>query len=227
MGETVTGLVTIDVFSDLVCPWCYIGRANLLRALEAESPDLVAPPVQLHWRAYQLAPDTPSGGVGLAEYFQARGADPDQHRQLQARVTEVAAAAGLDLRFDRQERMVNTRLAHRAVAFAATGGLGTEATGQLMAGYFTDGRDIGEIEVVADLLSAVGVDPDELASWLAHDGGEGQVDADLQLGRRLGVRGVPHFVFDGRAELSGAQPVEAFVEALAWVRDPAHREATG
>jgi predicted DsbA family dithiol-disulfide isomerase len=183
--------VTLDVWSDIVCPWCYIGRRRLAAALAEEGPGSV----DVRWRAFQLQPDIPPEGLDAAEYFAAKFGGPERLRQIHDRVAGEAAKVGLTLRFDLQRRAPNTLLAHRAIALAPDAGAALDA---LFAAHFEQGLDIGDRDTVLRVVD--GLD----AEALDRGDGTDAVHADLQAAREIGVTGVPFFVAGGRVALSGA-----------------------
>jgi predicted DsbA family dithiol-disulfide isomerase len=183
--------VTLDVWSDIVCPWCYIGRRRLAAALAEEPPDSVA----VRWHAFQLQPDIPPDGVDAATYFQSRFGSAERVKELQAHVAGEAAKVGLTLRFDLQTRAPNTLLAHRAVALAADPEAALDA---LFAAHFEQGLDIGDRDTLVRVVP--GLDAEAL------DRGDGAepVAEDLRAAGEIGVTGVPFFVAGGRVAVSGA-----------------------
>ncbi|UGS35013.1 DsbA family oxidoreductase [Capillimicrobium parvum] len=200
--------VTLDVWSDLVCPWCYIGKRRLSAALAGEEPGSVL----VRWHAFQLQPELPAEGVAATAYFAAKFGGEERVRAIQDRVTAVAQDVGLDLRFDRQERAPNTLLAHRAVKLVRDPEAAIET---LFAAHFAEGEDIGDRETVLRLLPDV--DP------AALDRGEGAraVDDDLEVAQQIGVTGVPFFVAGGRVAVSGAHEPELLRKVIAAGREQA------
>jgi predicted DsbA family dithiol-disulfide isomerase len=201
--------LSIDLFSDVVCPWCYIGAAHLEAALRTLAAQEISVAVAHH--PYLLDPDTPPGGVDLRARLRAKyGGDPGR---LFARVEEAGRAAGLALDFARTTRAYSTVGAHTLLRHAAPRGTQPALARALFAGYFDEARDIGDPEVLAAIGAGHGFAADE-ARALSGD------EDERALTRRLaaaavarGVRGVPLFVFNQRVALSGAQPPEALVEA--------------
>jgi predicted DsbA family dithiol-disulfide isomerase len=198
--------VTLDVWSDLVCPWCYIGKRRLAAALAAEEPGSVL----VRWHAFQLQPDLPPEGVDAERYFAAKFGGEDRVRAIHDRVTAVGHEAGLELRFDRQQHAPNTRLAHRAVKLAGDEEAAIET---LFAAHFTEGEDIGDPETLLRLLPAV--DPDALQ----RGDGETAVDDDLDVAAQIGVTGVPFFVAAGRVAISGAHEPDLLRKVIAAGRE--------
>lgn len=183
--------VTLDVWSDLVCPWCLVGRRRLERALADEPPASVA----VRWHAFQLQPDIPPEGLEAETYFAEKFGGPERVAEIHGRVAAEAAREGLELRFDLQKRAPNTRLAHRAIKLAPDPDAALDA---LFAGHFQHGEDIGDRDTVLRLVP--GLD----AEALDAGGGTDEVDADLDVAARIGVTGVPFFVAGGRVAVSGA-----------------------
>lgn len=194
--------VTVDVFSDLVCPWCFIGRRRLQKALAAEEPGAV----EIRWRAFQLAPELPPEGVDAESYFAEKFGGPERIKAMHDRVAAVAAEDGLELRFDLQKRSPNTRLAHRATKLAPDPDAAVES---LFSAHFLQGEDIADRDTLLRLLP--GLDPARL------DAGEGsaEVDEDLALAGQIGISGVPFFVADMRVAVSGAQPAAVLNQLIA------------
>ncbi len=183
--------LTLDVWSDIVCPWCFIGKRRLAAAL-ADEPE---GSVLVRWHAFQLQPDIPVEGLDAREYFERRFGSPERVAELQAHVAGAALQDGLELRFDLQRRAPNTLLAHRAIKLAPDEDAAIEA---LFAGHFLEGEDVGDRDTVLRLVPDL--DPDAL------DRGDGAdaVATDLETAREIGVTGVPFFVAAGRLALSGA-----------------------
>lgn len=195
--------IEIDVWSDLVCPWCFIGRRRLQAAIAEESdPDAIT----VRWRAFQLAPDLPPEGVEAEGYYAEKFGGPDRVRMMHDRVATVAAEDGLELRFDLQKRAPNTRLAHRATKLVPDPDAAVET---LFRAHFIEGEDIADRDTLLRLL------PDLEADRLDAGEAEDQVDEDLALAGQIGISGVPFFVADMRVAVSGAQPAEAFRQLFA------------
>ena len=199
----------IDVFSDTVCPWCFIGRRHLQAAL-AEAALLDA---DIHWHAFQLNPDMPPEGRDRKQYLDAKFGGPEAAERIYARVRDAGRGAGIDFRFDRINRSPNTFNSHRLIRLATTCGKADAMVESLFRGYFIEGRDIGDNAVLAQLGAAAGMEGD-LSAWLSSDSDTDEVRADLHTAAQLGISGVPFFILDNRYALSGAQPVEIFTRAL-------------
>lgn len=203
----------IDVFSDVVCPWCFVGKRRLEQALAAAK----VADAEVHWHAFQLNPDLPAGGVDRRQYLESKFG-PGAAERIHARLDEVGKDAGIDFQFDKIERSPNTRDAHRLLWLAGTQGEQNGLKEALMKAYFLEGRDVGDRAVLAELAAAAGVTGD-VPAFLAGEGGQQEVQEDLATAARLQISGVPFFIFEGRYALAGAQPPEVFAQALAAARD--------
>jgi predicted DsbA family dithiol-disulfide isomerase len=208
--------VNVEIWSDVVCPWCYIGKRRFETALGdfAHAAD-----VEVTWRSFELDPDAPRRREGdLVEHLARKyGMPAEQARAAQAQLTELAAREGLDFRFDRAQPG-NTLDAHRLLHLAADHGLQGALKERLLAGYLSDGAPIGEPDTLARLAGEVGLDPDEVRRVLDGDAYLAEVRADERDGASLGITGVPFFVVDRRYAVSGAQPAEVLLGVLerAW-----------
>jgi len=199
--------VQIDIYSDVVCPWCYIGK----RRLDAALSETGMRDVDVRWRAYQPNPDLPPAGMDRREYMQAKFG-PEALTRMHARLTEAGLSVGIDFKFDRIERAPNTFNAHRLLRLAREQ-LRQEAMAEsLFQAYFIDGRDIGDSAVLAELAAAVGLG--DIRAWLAGDSGSQAVRDELAEAAGLGISGVPFYVFPGRYAVTGAQSSEVFVRAI-------------
>jgi predicted DsbA family dithiol-disulfide isomerase len=209
----MTDAIKIDVWSDIACPWCYIGKRNLESGLAAASADDDAPVVDVTYHSFELSPDTPVDFDG-GEYdylAQHKGITPDQARQMLERVTGVASEAGLEYRFDLLKH-TNTVKAHELLHFAKANGRQLELAERLMSAYFTEGRHLGREDELVDLATDVGLDGDAAREALRSDRYLPDVRADQAQATAYGINGVPFFVIDGKYGVSGAQPAEAFAQ---------------
>ena len=212
--------LTVDIWSDVVCPWCYIGKRRFESAL-ARFPH--RDEVTVTWRSFELDPDAPrSSEEPAAERLAGKYAmSVEQAAAMHAQMTELAAADGLELHFDRT-RSGNTFDAHRLIHLAAAHDAQDAVKERLMRAYFTEGEPIGDPDTLVRLVAEAGVDPDVARSVLDSDRYSDDVREEEGLAGRLGIRGVPFFVLDRRYGVSGAQPADLLLEALeqAW-NDPA------
>lgn len=211
-------MTTIDVWSDFVCPWCYLGKRRLERAIAD-----VGAEVELHWRSFQLDPHAPRFGAPGAgdlteEYLASRVGGIERAREMQRSLTDLAAADGLAYRLD-LTRHVNTFDAHRLQHEAAAQGLGDELAERLFSAQLVAGERIDDLTVLARLAAEVGLDVDTTTRVLGDPEVHREaVEADVREARELGANGVPFFVLDRRLGVSGAQPLETFVAALEQAR---------
>ena len=205
-------MARLDVYSDVICPWCYIGKRHMQVALGQLAAD--GHEFEISWRPFQLNPDMPPGGVPRDEYRQSKFGSLERSRELDAQVGSAAAAAGLQIRFDLMQRTPNTLDAHRLIQFAAERRRQDEIVDSLFAAYFVEGRDIGNRETLVDIAAGAGLDPVETAAFLETDSLAAEIQAEDAGVRQAGLSGVPTFVLDRHVLFSGAVPPDAFAEAL-------------
>lgn len=210
----------VEIWSDIVCPWCYIGKVRFERALAAfPYPD----EVEVSYRSFELDRTMPRGETRdvVADLATKKGATEEQIRRLMASVEEVAARDGLEYRLA-EARSGNTVDAHRLVHLAAERGLGEAMLERLYRAHFTELRSIFEAGSLVEIAAEAGLDTDEARSVLEGDAYLDRVRGDEAVARSLGISGVPFFVIDGTFGVSGAQPVDAFAQALARARAESH-----
>jgi predicted DsbA family dithiol-disulfide isomerase len=212
----VSEAIKIDIWSDIACPWCYIGKRHLESGIAALGAD--APDVEIEYHSFELAPDTPVDFQGSEVDFLAKhkGLPVAQVHQMLERVTGVAAAAGLDYDFDALQH-TKTLKAHELLHFAKEQGLQLELTERLMRAYFTEGRHVGRIDDLVELAAEVGLDADLARTALESGRFAADVQADIAQAGAYGINGVPFFVFEGKYGVSGAQPAEVFTQVLTQV----------
>ncbi len=203
-------MTRLDIVSDPICPWCYIGAANLTRALETAR----AQPFDIHWRPFQLNPDMPPEGADRQAYLDAKFGGPDRARQIYARIDAAAAEAGLDLHFDRIRRTPNTLDAHRLIRWAGAEGVQTPLVGQLFRRYFREGEDISDPDVLVAAATAVGMDATLVRRLLTGDADVEETRAEDAAFREMGVTGVPTFILGNRYLVTGAQPPEVWTRIV-------------
>nr|WP_274635596.1 DsbA family oxidoreductase [Microbacterium bovistercoris] len=222
----MTEPISIDVWSDIACPWCYIGKRNLEKGLAAASADDDALEVEVVFHSFELSPDTPVDFDGDEYDFLAghKGMGREQVQQMLERVTAVAADAGLEYRFDILKH-TNTVKAHELLHFAKEHGRQHEMEERLMAAYFTEGRHVGRIDDLVALAEEVGLDGASARAALESDRYLDAVAADQAQAAAYGISGVPFFVIDGKYGVSGAQPPEAFTQIARQVWDERRAEA--
>lgn len=199
----------VDVFSDPICPWCFIGKRRLETAL-ASRPNH---PVSVRWRSFQLNPDMPEEGMDRTTYLNAKFGGADRAVEIYARIGDVGQSVGIDFRFDLIKSTPNTIQAHRLIAFAQRPehACGDAVIQALFEAYFLAGRNIGETNVLQDIGVSAGLDAQSLATYLADDEDRDDIIAEDIFARRMGINGVPCFIVDGKFTLSGAQEPESFL----------------
>jgi predicted DsbA family dithiol-disulfide isomerase len=202
--------IKIDVYADIACPWCFIGKRRLDQAL-AERPNAR---VERQWRPFQLRPEMPSEGVDWNEFVETKFGGHERAHGAFTRVAESGAPDGITFHFDRIKRAPNTEDAHRLVLFAAESGREWETSDALFSAYFEQGRDVGDLEVLVEVASEAGLDAEEVRAYLASDANRAAVQASQEAAHQIGVDGVPFYILNDRYGISGAQPVELLVAAL-------------
>jgi predicted DsbA family dithiol-disulfide isomerase len=202
----------IDIVSDAICPWCYIGKRQLERALATLAGEGLT--FQIHWNPFQLNPDMPKEGRDRAAYRAWKFGSPEKATALDQRITEAAAAVGLRFRTDLMARTPNTIDAHRLIWFAGQNGDQDAAMEAVFKAYFIEGRDIGDHAVLADCAADAGLPRQAVLEFLAGDIAGNEMRAADQAAREAGVSGVPSFFLDGYSLFSGAMPAETIAAAL-------------
>lgn len=203
----------VEVWSDIMCPFCYIGKKNYEMALKelAGSEE-----VQVEWKSFQLDPTIPNDGSSQSEFeylAERKGMSPEQAKGMLDNVANTAKAAGITMNFG-QTIVANTLNAHRLLHFAKSHQKGSELKEKLFQAHFTDGLNVGDQNVLVRLATEVGLDADESRKVLDSDTYAYEVSQDIQEAQNIGVRGVPFFVFDRKYAISGAQPVEVFAQTI-------------
>ena len=196
----------IDVVSDVICPWCYIGKRRLASALQ-QRPEVEA---EILWHPFQLNPDMPPEGMARERYVAAKFGGGQHASRIYQNVTDVGAAVGIPFRFERIQVTPNTRDAHRLIRRATEAGDAEPVVEALFNAYFIEGRDIGDRSTLAEIAREVGLDRDETARFLASPDGAEEVVAEDMSARRIGINAVPCFIFERKYVVSGAQEAEFF-----------------
>ena len=195
-------MIRLDIFSDPVCPWCYIGKAHLDRALEAKGDH----PFEVEWHPFQLNPDMPAGGMDRATYLEAKFGGRDKAVAIYARVEEAAREAGLKIDFANIPRIPNTLDAHRLIYWAGLEGRQTPMQAALMRAYWSIGREIGDHATLVTIAGEVGLDAAAMARLLATDADRDSIIARGTHARERGINAVPTFIIANQHVVSGAQP---------------------
>jgi predicted DsbA family dithiol-disulfide isomerase len=205
----------IDIYSDIVCPWCYLGKRRFELAMAAR-PQYEP---RVTWRPFELNPELPVEGVDRAAYLAAKIGSPKRVAEAHAELERQGKACGIEFRFDLIERMPNTRRSHLLMGHAARSGRQTLVMDRVMRAYFEEGCDIGDIEVLVKLGVEAGLAEHESRSTLILRAGHDAVIAAERHAAVLGITGVPTFIFDGQYTISGAQEVGTLARVLDQVAD--------
>ena len=206
--------VKLDIMSDPICPWCYIGKTHLDRALDAE-PDH---PFKIEWHPFQLNPDMPPEGMDRRAYLEGKFGGQEGAVRAYAPVVEQAEAAGLNINFEGMKRTPNTLNAHRLIHWAGIEQLQTEAVSALFQAYFEEARDIGDIDVLADLADDVGLDASVIRKLLQSDADIADLKERDAHARQMGVNSVPTFIVGQRHAVPGAQQPDLWAKVIADLR---------
>lgn len=204
-------MIKLDIMSDPICPWCFIGKAHLDKALQAH-PDH---PFEIEWHPFQLNPDMPMDGMDRRAYLEGKFGGKDGAVRAYAPVVENAEKAGVAIDFEGMKRTPNTINAHRLIHWAGIEGRQTAAVSALFKAYFTDTRDIGDLEVLADIADSIEMDASVVTRLLNTDEDMQSIrDRDAH-SRKMGVNSVPTFIVGGRHAVPGAQPPELWAQVIA------------
>ena len=200
----------IDIVSDTVCPWCFIGKRRLGRAL-AMRPDVNA---QIFWRPYRLDPTIPREGVDRRAYLKAKFGDSPRTGAMGDAIRSEGAGEGIDFAFDKIAKTPNTLDSHRLIRWAAGAGVQDQIVERLFKAYFIDGRDIGDAGVLTDIAAEAGMDPVLVGDLLSKDADLAAVEREAGTAYEMGISGVPTFIFDSRFMISGAREPEILAKII-------------
>ncbi len=203
-------MIRLDIFADPVCPWCYLGKAQLDRALESR-PDH---PFVIEWQPFQLDPTMPREGVDRADYLLRIFGDPQRAVQAHLRLEELGRAAGVSFDFGAIRKVPNTLDAHRLIHWAGLEGRQSAMVSTLFRAYWREGRDIGDAATLAELAGAAGLDRQAIARLLASDADRHSIADRDRHARERGVSAVPCFIIGDHYVLSGAQPPELWQKVI-------------
>lgn len=215
--QSSTSLV-VDVVSDIVCPWCFIGKRKLEAALAELDKSEPLLGVEVRWHPFQLNPDLPSDGMSRASYVEQKFGGSSRAAAVYARVTSAGEAVGIPFRFDRIERQPNTFDAHRLIAWAQQRGDATALVERLFGAFFLEGRRIGERDGLARLAAECGFADQDVRTMLESDALRDEIENESREALDVGIQGVPFFIFNGRIAISGAQDPVTLLEAIAAAR---------
>ncbi|MBX3331300.1 MAG: DsbA family oxidoreductase [Nitrospira sp.] len=209
----------VEVYSDVVCPWCYVGKRRLERALH-QMRDTVK--TQVAWRPFQLNPTMPKNGMDRTVYLEAKFGSLNVFGEMEQRLVEAGKTEQMSFAFQKIMKTPNTLPAHRLIWYAGIQGHQDAVVERLFRGYFEEGRDIGSFTVLVELADQAGLKAEQ---FLESEEGTAEVKAEESVGHKLGIRAVPYFVVDKIYGISGAQPIEVFVSTLEKART--NRSTTG
>lgn len=198
----------VTVVSDTICPWCYVGKRNLDRAIAAR-PDLG---ITLDWRAYMLDPSLPPEGVDRKEYLRAKFGDGERPRAMADALRQAGEDAGITLAFDKISLTPNTLNCHRLIRWARSLGIQNEVVEALFAAYFTDGKNLADVDVLTSIAASCGMDGELVAGLLASDADTDAVMREVMFAQEIGITGVPAFIIENKFMVMGAHPPEQLIQ---------------
>lgn len=201
--------LTVDVISDVICPWCFIGKRRLEKAIAALGRQVV-----VRWLPFQLNPTMPKEGISRREYRTRKFGSWERSQELDTKLIAVGKMEGINFAFDRIERTPNTVDAHRLIWLADKEGTQDSVVEALFRAYFTEGRDISDRKTLIDVVAEAGLHRQRAEAVLNSDDGLEPIREANELARRVGVEGVPFFIINGKVTMSGAQPPDAFFAAF-------------
>ena len=218
----MSGPLEIDVISDVMCPWCYVGKRKLETAL-AQRSDVDA---DIRWRPYQLDPTIPRAGMDRQEYLD-RKFGRERAQSFYQTIKDAGTAVGIPFAFDRIEKSPNTLDAHRVIRWSATGGVQDDVVERLFHAYFVEGADLTDKALLSDMAAAAGMDREVVERLLAGDADEDLVKREIGLAQQMGVQGVPCFILGNKYAVMGAQDPAILVQAIDQVLAEANSEVLG
>ena len=201
----------VDIYSDIVCPWCYVGKRRMERALAQLDG---AAQAHITWRPFQLNPTMPLDGMDRTTYLKAKFGSLEAFGRMEEQLLAAGKDEQIPFAFEKIQRTPNTFAAHRLAWYAAQQGKQDEVVEALFRAYFLEGKHIGDVKTLTHVAAEAGLDRTETDTFLASEKGMVEVKAEEAVGRRLGIRGVPYFVFNGSIAISGAQTPDIFVSAI-------------
>jgi predicted DsbA family dithiol-disulfide isomerase len=207
----------IDIVSDTVCPWCFIGKRRIERAM-ALRPDVS---FEVFWRPYRLDPTIPREGVDRRAYLRAKFGDSPRSSAMGDAIRSEGAGEGIEFAFDKIAKSPNTLDSHRLVRWSASAGVQDEVVERLFRAYFIDGKDIGDATELATVAADAGMDGELVASLLASDADLESVEREAGLANEMGITGVPTFIFDSKLMISGARDAELLARVIDKAREVA------
>ncbi|MEM0988455.1 MAG: DsbA family oxidoreductase [Pseudomonadota bacterium] len=203
-------MVSLHIISDPICPWCYIGKANLDAAIAETGID----PFDIEWRIFQLNPDMPPEGMDRRQYLETKFGGPDRAKAIYDRIREAAGGAGLEVAFEKMQRTPNTMDAHRLIRWAKTTGRQTELVEHLFQRYFEEGADISDRDELLAAADKIGMEREVVEKLLDGDADRAELSEEDRAAREMGVTGVPTFIVGGKYVVQGAQPPETWAKVI-------------
>jgi predicted DsbA family dithiol-disulfide isomerase len=203
--------LTVDVISDVICPWCYIGKRRIEKAIAAVDGQYDA---QVHWHPFQLNPAMPKEGISRKEYRTRKFGSWERSLELDAKVVAVGESEGIHFAFDKMERTPNTADAHRLIWLAGRNDCQDAVVEALFRAYFTEGQDIGNRQILIDVVSDAGLDRQAAEVMLDSDDGMDVISNGREMSQRHQINGVPFFIINNAITLAGAQTPETFLDAF-------------
>lgn len=210
MSAAILGAMKVVIVSDTICPWCYVGKRRFERAL-AERSEIVP---EIEWRPFQLNPKMPAAGLDRKTYMRAKFGTDERAEEIYQAIQEAGDAEKIPFAFDAITRVPNTIASHRLIGWSLQFGRQDNVVEGLFRCYFENGDDIGNVDVLAGIAAEAGLDETNAVAYLASEEGVEQTIAETQEAHRLGISGVPCFIFDGKYAVSGAQGPEVFSQVF-------------
>lgn len=204
-------VVDVEVYSDVVCPWCFVGRRRLAQAVELLDGKHE---IRVTWKPYQLNPWIPAEGMDRAEYRRIKFGSAERASGMDGKLRETGHELGIELNFDKIQRAPNTLNAHRLAWLASQQDRQIEVVDALFQAYFTDGKDVGDLATLVEVAASVGLDADEVRRFLESEEAVAEVEEELNVGRSLGIDGVPFFLLAEKYGVSGAQPADVLANVI-------------
>jgi predicted DsbA family dithiol-disulfide isomerase len=199
-------MIQIDLFSDVICPWCFIGKRRLERALK-ERPEVK---VNINWRAFQLNPDMPRLGMSRESYLETKFGGPERAKSIYDNIRKAGKSEGLDFKFEKIKQTPNTVLAHRLIAWSKQLHMADKVVEALFSAYFFEGQDISSIETLNELVEGLDINAKYFVEYINTEEGASEVSSETKYAYENGITGVPCFIFNKKYALSGAQEPESF-----------------
>lgn len=204
-------ILNIDIYSDVICPWCFVGKHRLERALTVVKDRFEA---RVSWHPFELNPDMPKEGLDRKEYRSAKFGSWEKSLTLDEQVKAAGASEGIIFRHDLMKKTPNTFEAHKLILLAGREGVQEKMVNAVFNGYFVEGKDVGSRETLIEIATAAGMDAEKVKTFLESEESTIAVNEAERKGRELRINGVPNFIINNRVSFSGAQSVETFIKAF-------------